>query len=156
MYSQVTKIFSKKILTKRALREIKLLQHFRGHKNVRQSLVSPLHPSLLILHVRSYVYTIWISYILANLMKVGCQIYSGFCPSRSHDPPVYCYIELMEADLHAIVPPTLLRSYAVTNILRNIDPLRTTPLRCSLSIFHLSNSLRSVVYSYGRCSASGS
>lgn len=31
---KVTSIFSKTILTKRALREIKLLEHFRGHKNV--------------------------------------------------------------------------------------------------------------------------
>jgi mitogen-activated protein kinase 7 len=31
---QITNIFSKKILTKRCLREIKLLHHFRGHKNV--------------------------------------------------------------------------------------------------------------------------
>ncbi|KAH8929645.1 Pkinase-domain-containing protein [Atractiella rhizophila] len=31
---KVTKIFSKKILTKRALRELKLLHHFRGHKNI--------------------------------------------------------------------------------------------------------------------------
>ncbi|OLL24244.1 Mitogen-activated protein kinase spm1 [Neolecta irregularis DAH-3] len=31
---KVTNIFSKKILTKRALREVKLLQHFRGHKNI--------------------------------------------------------------------------------------------------------------------------
>jgi len=31
---KVTKIFTKKILTKRALREIKLLAHFRGHKNI--------------------------------------------------------------------------------------------------------------------------
>jgi hypothetical protein len=30
----VTNVFSKKILAKRALREIKLLQHFRGHRNV--------------------------------------------------------------------------------------------------------------------------
>jgi ATP-dependent RNA helicase DDX18/HAS1 len=34
---KVTNVFSKKILAKRALREIKLLQHFRG--------TSPLHPS---------------------------------------------------------------------------------------------------------------
>lgn len=39
---KVTNVFSKKILAKRALREIKLLQHFRGHRNVR------LRPSLLI------------------------------------------------------------------------------------------------------------
>ena len=31
---KVTNIFSKKILAKRALREIKLLQHFRGHRNI--------------------------------------------------------------------------------------------------------------------------
>jgi ATP-dependent RNA helicase DDX18/HAS1 len=34
---KVTNVFSKKILAKRALREIKLLQHFRG--------ASALHPS---------------------------------------------------------------------------------------------------------------
>ena len=34
---KVTNVFSKKILAKRALREIKLLQHFRGHRNVRSS-----------------------------------------------------------------------------------------------------------------------
>jgi serine/threonine protein kinase len=37
---KVTNVFSKKILAKRALREIKLLQHFRGHRNVGCS--SPL------------------------------------------------------------------------------------------------------------------
>ena len=34
---KVTNVFSKKILAKRALREIKLLQHFRGHRNVRNT-----------------------------------------------------------------------------------------------------------------------
>ena len=34
---KVTNVFSKKILAKRALREIKLLQHFRGHRNVYDS-----------------------------------------------------------------------------------------------------------------------
>jgi mitogen-activated protein kinase 7 len=34
---KVTNVFSKKILAKRALREIKLLQHFRGHRNVHRS-----------------------------------------------------------------------------------------------------------------------
>lgn len=34
---KVTNVFSKKILAKRALREIKLLQHFRGHRNVRHA-----------------------------------------------------------------------------------------------------------------------
>jgi len=36
---KVTNVFSKKILAKRALREIKLLQHFRGHRNVCQQLM---------------------------------------------------------------------------------------------------------------------
>ncbi|PWZ02596.1 putative mitogen-activated protein kinase MpkA [Testicularia cyperi] len=31
---KITNVFTKKILTKRALREIKLLRHFRGHKNI--------------------------------------------------------------------------------------------------------------------------
>lgn len=31
---KITNVFSKKILAKRALREIKLLQHFRGHRNI--------------------------------------------------------------------------------------------------------------------------
>ncbi|KKY26905.1 putative map kinase [Phaeomoniella chlamydospora] len=31
---KVTNVFSKKILAKRALRELKLLQHFRGHRNI--------------------------------------------------------------------------------------------------------------------------
>ncbi|KAJ2978616.1 hypothetical protein NQ176_g3717 [Zarea fungicola] len=31
---KVTNVFSKKILAKRALREIKLLEHFRGHRNI--------------------------------------------------------------------------------------------------------------------------
>lgn len=35
---KVTNVFSKKILAKRALREIKLLQHFRGHRNVSKGM----------------------------------------------------------------------------------------------------------------------
>ncbi len=44
---KVTNVFSKKILAKRALREIKLLQHFRGHRNVcsRLPLATPLDRS---------------------------------------------------------------------------------------------------------------
>lgn len=44
---KVTNVFSKKILAKRALREIKLLQHFRGHRNVSapyHRLKSSKHP----------------------------------------------------------------------------------------------------------------
>lgn len=40
---KVTNVFSKKILAKRALREIKLLQHFRGHRNV-SARATPLLP----------------------------------------------------------------------------------------------------------------
>jgi hypothetical protein len=39
---KVTNVFSKKILAKRALREIKLLQHFRGHRNVSMAPLSIL------------------------------------------------------------------------------------------------------------------
>lgn len=42
---KVTNVFSKKILAKRALREIKLLQHFRGHRNVRL-FRTPSHKSI--------------------------------------------------------------------------------------------------------------
>ncbi|CAG8546755.1 4949_t:CDS:10 [Acaulospora colombiana] len=35
---KVTNVFNKTILTKRALREVKLLQHFRGHKNILSGL----------------------------------------------------------------------------------------------------------------------
>ena len=38
---KVTNVFSKKILAKRALREIKLLQHFRGHRNVSDEELVP-------------------------------------------------------------------------------------------------------------------
>jgi mitogen-activated protein kinase 7 len=39
---KVTNVFSKKILAKRALREIKLLRHFRGHRNVSDTRASAL------------------------------------------------------------------------------------------------------------------
>lgn len=42
---KITNIFSKKILAKRALREIKLLQHFRGHRNV--CLHDNSHPNIV-------------------------------------------------------------------------------------------------------------
>lgn len=44
---KVTNVFSKKILAKRALREIKLLQHFRGHRNVRRSALCHVETSRL-------------------------------------------------------------------------------------------------------------
>lgn len=50
---KVTNVFSKKILAKRALREIKLLQHFRGHRNVRHDAfpfpATQFHPAHLYL-----------------------------------------------------------------------------------------------------------
>lgn len=50
---KVTNVFSKKILAKRALREIKLLQHFRGHRNVSSApylMLSQFNPSLMFYH----------------------------------------------------------------------------------------------------------
>ncbi len=44
---KVTNVFSKKILAKRALREIKLLQHFRGHRNVRSRSAAEDHDANL-------------------------------------------------------------------------------------------------------------
>lgn len=56
---KVTNVFSKKILAKRALREIKLLQHFRGHRNVHAPHIQ-LEAHMLIQY-RSHVSTIWTS-----------------------------------------------------------------------------------------------
>lgn len=65
---KITNINSKKILTKRCLREIRLLHHFRGHKNI------------------TCLYD----------MDIIFDVNGDF-----HE--VYCYEELMEADLHAII-----------------------------------------------------
>lgn len=46
---KVTNVFSKKILAKRALREIKLLQHFRGHRNVCSAYIRLLAQWLTVL-----------------------------------------------------------------------------------------------------------
>ncbi len=56
---KVTNVFSKKILAKRALREIKLLQHFRGHRNVCRRQLIP-HRGVLT-RSRLPVSMIWIS-----------------------------------------------------------------------------------------------
>jgi serine/threonine protein kinase len=53
---KVTNVFSKKILAKRALREIKLLQHFRGHRNVRRISTLIQRPAYT---ARSHASTIW-------------------------------------------------------------------------------------------------
>lgn len=73
---KVTNVFSKKILAKRALREIKLLQHFRGHRNVRvappSSSCSCHTPLLLPLtweSARLPAYTIWIFPARTNLTR---------------------------------------------------------------------------------------
>lgn len=51
---KVTNVFSKKILAKRCLREVKLLQHFRGHKNITclydMDIVDPLKYNELYLY----------------------------------------------------------------------------------------------------------
>ncbi|KZV88400.1 kinase-like protein [Exidia glandulosa HHB12029] len=65
---RISSISSKKILTKRCLRELKLLHHFRGHKNIT---------SLIDLDI----------------------VYNA----AGDFDEVYCYEELMEADLHAII-----------------------------------------------------
>ncbi|KAF8320411.1 kinase-like protein [Clavulina sp. PMI_390] len=65
---KITNINSKRILTKRCLREIRLLHHFRGHKNI------------------TCLYD----------MDIIFDVHGDF-----HE--VYCYEELMEADLHAII-----------------------------------------------------
>lgn len=62
---KVTNVFSKKILAKRALREIKLLQHFRGHRNVSSKLPRHGQEALgdenaeLIERIRSPAFTTW-------------------------------------------------------------------------------------------------
>ncbi|KAF7533860.1 hypothetical protein G7054_g6743 [Neopestalotiopsis clavispora] len=50
---KITNIFSKKILAKRALREIKLLQHFRGHRNLTRSHETELMETDLAAIIRS-------------------------------------------------------------------------------------------------------
>ncbi|OCF31986.1 CMGC/MAPK protein kinase [Kwoniella heveanensis CBS 569] len=71
---KVTNVFQKKILTKRCLRELRLLHHFRGHKNA-----SALH---------FYLYDMDIVFDP---------------PGTGQFREVYLYEELMEADLHAII-----------------------------------------------------
>lgn len=61
---KVTNVFSKKILAKRALREIKLLQHFRGHRNVSQASF-PLPPPLPFVLVPAKLSTV----ILRNVLN---------------------------------------------------------------------------------------
>ncbi|RPB13416.1 Pkinase-domain-containing protein [Morchella conica CCBAS932] len=74
---KVTNVFSKKILAKRALREIKLLQHFRG-KNHTILLIEPRH------------------------RNITC-LYDMDIPKPENFNEVYLYEELMECDLAAII-----------------------------------------------------
>ncbi|RMZ85330.1 hypothetical protein DV737_g786, partial [Chaetothyriales sp. CBS 132003] len=58
---KVTNVFSKKILAKRALREIKLLQHFRGHRNLMECDLAAIIRSgqpLTDAHFQSFIYQI--------------------------------------------------------------------------------------------------
>ncbi|KAF5127383.1 Mitogen-activated protein kinase spm1 [Metarhizium anisopliae] len=75
---KVTNVFSKKILAKRALREIKLLQHFRGHRNVGQP-----GPS-------------------RHVALITC-LYDMDIPRPDTFNETYLYEELMECDLAAII-----------------------------------------------------
>lgn len=111
---KVTNVFSKKILAKRALREIKLLQHFRGHRNVRVALplllvLMPHTPRLLPLTCnlrRLPAYMIWIFPARTNLTR---HIFTRV----RKDHPIYKkkkktlpsdnIAELMECDLAAII-----------------------------------------------------
>nr|ODN85801.1 CMGC/MAPK protein kinase [Cryptococcus depauperatus CBS 7841] len=74
---KVTNVFQKKILTKRCLRELRLLHHFRGHKNV------------------SRLYTRYGSLYDMDIVFDP--------PGSGQFREVYLYEELMEADLHAII-----------------------------------------------------
>ncbi|KAF7362159.1 Mitogen-activated protein kinase SLT2/MPK1 [Mycena venus] len=74
---KITNINTKRILTKRCLREIRLLHHFRGHK---KCLAFSTHNSITCLYD----------------MDIVVQ------PNGNFDE-VYLYEELMEADLHAII-----------------------------------------------------
>ncbi|EKV07468.1 hypothetical protein PDIG_73290 [Penicillium digitatum PHI26] len=81
---KVTNVFSKKILAKRALREIKLLQHFRGHRNVgrRSSLSMPTPANAA--------------------LQITC-LYDMDIPRPDNFNETYLYEELMECDLAAII-----------------------------------------------------
>ncbi|KFA61412.1 hypothetical protein S40285_03589 [Stachybotrys chlorohalonatus IBT 40285] len=80
---KVTNVFSKKILAKRALREIKLLQHFRGHRNV-----SP-HSAPTLRNER-------------HNATITC-LYDMDIPRPDSFNETYLYEELMECDLAAII-----------------------------------------------------
>ncbi|KAG9503107.1 Subtilisin-like proteinase Spm1 [Fusarium musae] len=79
---KVTNVFSKKILAKRALREIKLLQHFRGHRNVSSAEAQRVPGS--------------------KQGRITC-LYDMDIPRPDNFNETYLYEELMECDLAAII-----------------------------------------------------
>lgn len=108
---KVTNVFSKKILAKRALREIKLLQHFRGHRNVRTN--APIPDALkqaekqnwadLVLICRSHVSMIWTFPDPTTSTRRIYMKVSGPYSLSLVSALTYGIIELMECDLAAII-----------------------------------------------------
>ncbi|KAK6067096.1 MAP kinase [Seiridium cupressi] len=90
---KVTNVFSKKILAKRALREIKLLQHFRGHRNVSK----PRHPS-----TAQNNPAIMLIEGPDGVEQITC-LYDMDIPRPDNFNETYLYEELMECDLAAII-----------------------------------------------------
>lgn len=79
---KVTNVFSKKILAKRALREIKLLQHFRGHRNVT---TCPLVCFMVLSEYRSPAYMIWIFLALtASMRHISTKVRNQLTETPSH------------------------------------------------------------------------
>jgi len=81
-----------------------------------------------------------------------------FGPDGNFDE-VYLYEELMEADLHAIVRPSIDHLYSFQRLIRsNVrhllpsllpDSFRPAPLGRALPVIHLSDALRLEVYPFG-------
>lgn len=106
---KVTNVFSKKILAKRALREIKLLQHFRGHRNVRAQsgfffvLSKGCWLSNGLEYNRSPVYMTWIFQGPTTSTRPTCMKVSHRDCLRIYTSPDILRLELMECDLAAII-----------------------------------------------------
>ncbi|KAJ6275272.1 MAPK protein MPS1 [Bipolaris maydis] len=83
---KVTNVFSKKILAKRALREIKLLQHFRG----TTSTPAPANNANILQDIATLV------------AQITC-LYDMDIPRPDNFNECYLYEELMECDLAAII-----------------------------------------------------
>ena len=102
---KVTNVFSKKILAKRALREIKLLQHFRGHRNVCDSYYTHDNGGGVVLTWdRLPAFMIWIFLDQITLMKhISMKVRWGIVSCNSLFHANNLFAELMECDLAAIV-----------------------------------------------------